>query len=368
MTRELLDKDGENLAVRTFLQLYGATSSVTTGDMCRHLSATGFDGFWPEWVADAHDRTHLTKGGAQDWLRFLFALEPDKREPIGYLDRFNVFYEQPHRDLRMRPIFDRPESQPAQEQENQSAYQRGYMDGMAKGMRDAAEDRAEAAQPATPEQGRQPDITEMVSRFLAWPLPKTFAPDCGISFKPLGHPNSWPVGTHLLTADEAMAMFQHCLQPATSADDLPPPEWLQLTYEVINQMSLMGKPCGGYGEWARRQATGDATRYPDPVAALARLAHQYSSAPVAAQPAAPEQQDRQADIKMQEARVALARLFNAVETYKEACESSYGDPDNTWNKVVEALHPSWQWLIKDAHEASLRQNRIDAAMKENSND
>lgn len=73
--RELLDTDGENRAVRTFLQLYGATSSITLKDMCRHLEASGFDGYWPEWVADTDDRTHLTKGGAQNWLRYLFGLE-----------------------------------------------------------------------------------------------------------------------------------------------------------------------------------------------------------------------------------------------------------------------------------------------------
>jgi hypothetical protein len=75
MIRKLLDDDGENRAVRTFLQLYGATSSITLGDMCGHLSRSGFDGCWPEWVCDTNDRTHLTKGGAQDWLRHLFALE-----------------------------------------------------------------------------------------------------------------------------------------------------------------------------------------------------------------------------------------------------------------------------------------------------
>jgi esterase/lipase len=75
MTRKLLDDDGENRAVRTFLQLYGATSSITLKDMCRHLEMSGFDGYWPEWVADSHDRDHLTKGGAQSWLRYLFSLE-----------------------------------------------------------------------------------------------------------------------------------------------------------------------------------------------------------------------------------------------------------------------------------------------------
>jgi hypothetical protein len=73
---KLLDTDGENQAVRGFLSLYGPSgANVTLRDMCRHLSALGFDGCWPEWVSDTNDRTHLTKGGAQSWLRFLFGLE-----------------------------------------------------------------------------------------------------------------------------------------------------------------------------------------------------------------------------------------------------------------------------------------------------
>lgn len=67
------------------------------------------------------------------------------------------------------------------------------------------------------------DRAELVSRFLGWPLPKTFAPDCGISFTPIRHAadapapfagqlvGSWPVGTNLFTADEARAMLDFVL-------------------------------------------------------------------------------------------------------------------------------------------------------------
>jgi hypothetical protein len=58
-------------------------------------------------------------------------------------------------------------------------------------------------------------IDKMVGRFLAWQLPKDFAPDGGISFqsKPdaRGYVPSWPIGTNLLTADQARAMFLHCV-------------------------------------------------------------------------------------------------------------------------------------------------------------
>jgi hypothetical protein len=60
----------------------------------------------------------------------------------------------------------------------------------------------------------------IVTRFLGWKLPLTFSPDAGISFTPTGYMMSrdesfakgwWPIGTNLLTADEARAMLEHVL-------------------------------------------------------------------------------------------------------------------------------------------------------------
>jgi hypothetical protein len=64
--------------------------------------------------------------------------------------------------------------------------------------------------------GEPVDIAAAVNRFLQWELPRTFGPDCGISFdgrKPdqWNPVRQWPVGTNLFTADEARAMFEHCL-------------------------------------------------------------------------------------------------------------------------------------------------------------
>lgn len=67
--RELVDTDGENRAVRAFLMLYG-TSGLTELKMKKHMIASGYPHF-PHWCRD----THLTKAGAQIWLRLLFALE-----------------------------------------------------------------------------------------------------------------------------------------------------------------------------------------------------------------------------------------------------------------------------------------------------
>ncbi len=61
-------------------------------------------------------------------------------------------------------------------------------------------------------------INEMVNRFLSWKLPKDFCPDAGISFKPTKpyegdeYGNSWwPIGTNLLSADQAREMIVHML-------------------------------------------------------------------------------------------------------------------------------------------------------------
>lgn len=54
-----------------------------------------------------------------------------------------------------------------------------------------------------------PRIDDAVNRFLGWRLPDDFQPDCGVSFTPLTHPNSWPTGTNLLTATQAREMLEY---------------------------------------------------------------------------------------------------------------------------------------------------------------
>lgn len=62
-------------------------------------------------------------------------------------------------------------------------------------------------------------IKYMVDRFLMWKLPEHFSPDAGISFKPTfnehapgGPQKHQPVGTNLLSADQATAMVRHMIQ------------------------------------------------------------------------------------------------------------------------------------------------------------
>jgi hypothetical protein len=80
--------------------------------------------------------------------------------------------------------------------------------------------------PATPtfEGEKMTDIGKMVARFLMWKLPRRFAPDHGISFRPSEHddydkPGWWPVGTNLLTAEQAREMIQYMLDGAAAHKD-----------------------------------------------------------------------------------------------------------------------------------------------------
>ena len=58
-------------------------------------------------------------------------------------------------------------------------------------------------------------MSKMVDRFLSWPLPKDFSPDGGIVFKnspdARGYAPYQPIGTNLLTAEQARGMIEHIL-------------------------------------------------------------------------------------------------------------------------------------------------------------
>ncbi len=67
---------------------------------------------------------------------------------------------------------------------------------------------------AQPPAARVPDIDTMVNRFLSWRLPQDFAPDAGISFKPMPDeymPHCWPTGTNLFHAGQVKEMILHML-------------------------------------------------------------------------------------------------------------------------------------------------------------
>lgn len=63
----------------------------------------------------------------------------------------------------------------------------------------------------------------MVNRFLCMKMPKDFGPDGYIKFDREAvskQPEySWPTGTNLLHAEQAEAMFRHCIPPECYGDD-----------------------------------------------------------------------------------------------------------------------------------------------------
>lgn len=78
----------------------------------------------------------------------------------------------------------------------------------------------------------------MVQRFLGWRLPDDFAPDAGVSFRPPSNPHSWPIGTNLLTADQAQRMLEHVAQ---AVPVLPPLERLTICILVLrNGITVVG--------------------------------------------------------------------------------------------------------------------------------
>jgi hypothetical protein len=96
--KALLDLDGENMAVRNFLMFYGGNRGITTKSMRYAMTMSGFDGAWPEW---ANDDMHLTKAGAQLWLRHLFDLEKN-------VDTSEKHVHESDANVHVTPITDMP--------------------------------------------------------------------------------------------------------------------------------------------------------------------------------------------------------------------------------------------------------------------
>jgi hypothetical protein len=45
MIRDLVDDDGENRAVRSFLMIYGGSNSMTVWKMTNHMAMSGWSGY-----------------------------------------------------------------------------------------------------------------------------------------------------------------------------------------------------------------------------------------------------------------------------------------------------------------------------------
>lgn len=75
IARSIVDEDGENQPIRTFLMHYQHSPSITTSQMKDCMELAGWNRLWPDWVNEEPNTAHLTKGGAQSWIRYLFELE-----------------------------------------------------------------------------------------------------------------------------------------------------------------------------------------------------------------------------------------------------------------------------------------------------
>jgi hypothetical protein len=86
--RYLMDEEGENIALRSFLRLYGGYSdAIAISTMREHMELSGWDGCWPDWVSTAKKGETLTKAGAQLWIRHLIALE---KRPVSIHPKASV--------------------------------------------------------------------------------------------------------------------------------------------------------------------------------------------------------------------------------------------------------------------------------------
>lgn len=72
---DLLDSDGENRALRSFLRLYSPDRSITINEMRAQMDLAGWSLEYCPDFARIGSSEHLTKSGAQIWIRHLFGME-----------------------------------------------------------------------------------------------------------------------------------------------------------------------------------------------------------------------------------------------------------------------------------------------------
>lgn len=70
LDRELIDEDdGENRAVRAFLQLYGNCQGITVERAYAHMKGSGWASECPAWVT--YTKGHMTTAEAQSWIVYM---------------------------------------------------------------------------------------------------------------------------------------------------------------------------------------------------------------------------------------------------------------------------------------------------------
>lgn len=91
-------------------------------------------------------------------------------------------------------------------------------------------------------------IKHMVDRFLMWKLPADFVPDCGISFErtAMGFTGEFvrePIGTNLLTAEQAREMVRHMIEGLVVVPLEAPTPAMAKAWAVVTAPSRAGIVC-----------------------------------------------------------------------------------------------------------------------------
>lgn len=188
-----------------------------------------------------------------------------------------------------------------------------------------------------------PDVKTAVDRFLGWKLPQDFSPDCGISFTPLRHPNGWPTGTNLFTADQARRMFEHVLAASPAAPEAAKPvKWAQCpeTDSPCSVCPTAGIPC----EAAK----------PEPLQKLTRLSEEMGLYPWQQ---AQEEPEVVAEFFMNPHAYELSKLPRKAGDAFEVVKYDVGDgvPLITLQSHREAVQDQTIWYEKtiDAHREAI---------------
>lgn len=110
-------------------------------------------------------------------------------------------------------------------------------------------------------------IKHMVERFLSWKLPGTFSPDGGVTFTPPRDASNgvkhWPVGTNLLSYQQAFDMFVHVTEglPPTEGTTEAELEVRRLTARVVELSGRIDELLASNNQLLLRAREAEADRF-----------------------------------------------------------------------------------------------------------
>jgi hypothetical protein len=164
--------------------------------------------------------------------------------------------ERLHRDSFVRRAVSLPEpmeyppvypDESRQEQSTAYQYRKGWNDCLAR----CKQSNLSMQEQAGVKEWEKLDLKLAASRFLGWKLPKDFQPDGGIRFATNYEYESphWPVGTNLLTYEQAVAMLEHCLEDCMESVVAVPKGYRLLKDSTIEERSWPADSAGENGNY-----------------------------------------------------------------------------------------------------------------------